>query len=115
LRPKSIYVVYARWCPHCVPVTVDPLSGRAEELGIPIVLLDIDTDDVQAADDMVRKYGDWTDDYLVPQVFFEYGQGRIEHVLTGDPRGVALTRKAVESLLASEPLAVKNGARAGSK
>ena len=115
MRPKAIRIVYARWCPHCVPATVDPLSERAEELGIPIVLLDIDTDDVRAADDLVRKHGDWTDDYLVPQVFLDYGQGRIEHVLTGNPQGVALTKRAVDAVLASEPLAIKKRAGAGSK
>ncbi len=107
MRPKAIDVVYAKWCPHCVPTTVNPLHKRAEELGIQCKLLDIDTVDVHVADDLVRKYGDWTDDYLVPQVFLEYDDGKIEHVLTGNPLGVALTRKAVESLLASEPLATR--------
>ena len=108
MRPKAIHVVYAEWCPHCVPTTVDPLKRRARELGVPCLLHDIDSD-VAVADDLVRKHGDWTEDYLVPQVFLEYEGGRVEHVLTGDPRGVALTRGAVEKLLESGPLAVKAG------
>lgn len=100
-RPKAVHVVYANWCPHCVPTTVEPLKKRAEELGVPCFLHDIDTDDVKVADDLVRKHGDWTPDYLIPQVFLEYEGGRMKHVLTGNPRGVALTRRAVEDLLVS--------------
>jgi hypothetical protein len=106
LRPKAIHVVYAKWCPHCVPTTVDPLTKRAGELGVPCLLHDIDSDDVEVADDLVRKHGDWTDDYLVPQVFFEYDGGKVDHVLTGNPRGVSFTRSEVEALLKSEPLAI---------
>jgi len=49
----------------------------------------------------VKRYGDWTPDYLVPQVFLEYEGGMFKHVITGDPRGVALTKKAVDDLMAS--------------
>jgi hypothetical protein len=110
--PNAIHVVYAQWCPHCVPTTVEPLKQRALELGIPCHLYDIDTDGVNAADELVKKYGDWSPDYLIPQVFLEYGDGRIEHVLTGNPQGVPLTRKAVRDLLKG-PLGV--GSRASSK
>jgi hypothetical protein len=71
----------------------------AEELGVPCVLLDIDTDDVETADELVKKYGDWTTDYLIPQIFVEADDGKIKHVLTGDPRGVQYTRSAVETLV----------------
>lgn len=104
-KPKAIHVVYATWCPHCVPTTVGPMQEKAKALGIPCVLHDIDTAEEQAADELVRKYGDWTPDYLIPQVFLEYKGARFKHVLTGDPRGVALTRIAVERLLSSELLA----------
>jgi glutaredoxin len=104
-KPKAIHVVYAMWCPHCVPITVEQMVKKAEELGIPCVLHDIDTEEEQVADELVRKYGDWTPDYLVPQVFLEYSGDRFKHVLTGNPQGVALTRKAVEKLLSSELLA----------
>ena len=96
---KAIHVVYADWCPHCVPTTVGPIQQAAKELGVPVVLYDIDTDDETKADELVKKYGDWTPDYLVPQVFVEMDGGNIEHVLTGNPRGVQYTRLAVENLL----------------
>jgi hypothetical protein len=96
---RAIHVVYADWCPHCVPTTVGPMQRAAEALGVPCVLHDIDTDDVKAADDLVKKYGDWTPDYVIPQVFLEMDDGKIEHVLTGDRRGVQYTRQAVEALL----------------
>jgi len=99
---KGIFVVYADWCPHCVPTALEPIKKAAHELGLPLHLYDIDTDDVEKADEIVKKYGDWTPDYLIPQVFGERDDGRIEHVLTGNPRGVAFTRKAVEDLLRSD-------------
>jgi hypothetical protein len=98
---RAIHVVYADWCPHCVPTTVEPVQRAAKGLGVPVVLHDIDTDDVEKADELVRKYGDWTPDYLIPQVFFEMDDGKIEHVLTGDPRGVQYTKRALETLLKS--------------
>ena len=72
-------------------------AGR--ELGVPVILHDIDTDDVEAADELVKKYGDWTPDYVIPQVFLEMDDGRMEHVLTGDRRGVQYTKQAIEKLL----------------
>lgn len=87
-----------------MPVTVEPLVQKAAELGIPCALHNIDTEEGPAADDLVKKYGDWTPDYLVPQVFLEYDGNRFKHVLTGDPRGVALTKKAVDDLMASSIL-----------
>jgi len=104
-KPKAIHVVFAKWCPHCVPTTVDPMMKKAKELGIPCALHDIDTEEVRVADDLVKKYGDWTPDYLVPQVFLEYEGGRFTHVLTGNPQGVALTRAAVERLVSGDLLA----------
>jgi len=96
---KVIYVVYATWCPHCVPTAVEPVKRAARELGVPVVLYDIDTEQVVKADELVEKHGDWTPDYLIPQVFVEEDDGRIRHVLTGDPRGVQYTRRALETAL----------------
>ncbi|MDG6941335.1 MAG: hypothetical protein JRN34_00205 [Nitrososphaerota archaeon] len=100
-----MHVVYAKWCPHCVPTTVEPLKKRADELGIPCFLHDIDSGEVKVADELVEKYGNWTPDYLIPQVFLERVGGRIELVMTGNPHGVALTRAAVDELLTKGPLA----------
>ena len=96
---KAVHVVYAKWCPHCVPTTVEPVERAGEELGVPVLLHDIDTAGVEEADDLVKKYGDWTPDYVIPQVFIQMEDGRIEHVLTGDRRGVQYTKQAVEDLL----------------
>jgi len=95
---KAIYVVYAGWCPHCVPTTVEPVQRLGAEAGVPVVLYDIDTEDEAKADDLVKKHGDWTPDYVIPQVFVEEDDGKIRHVLTGDRRGVQYTRRAVEAL-----------------
>jgi len=98
---KAIHVVYANWCPHCVPTTVEPLKRAAADIGVPCLLHDIDTNEEKVADELVRKYGDWSPDYLIPQVFLEYEGGMVKHVLTGYPEGVAFTRRAVENLLNS--------------
>jgi hypothetical protein len=66
---------------------------------VPCVLYDIDTADEKKADELVERYGDWSSDYLIPQVFVETDDGKIEHVMTGDPRGLQYTRQALEALL----------------
>ena len=96
---EVIQVVYAKWCPHCIPTTVEPLNEAARKLGVGFEALDIDTPEVEKADELVEKYGDWSPDYLIPQVFLKFHDGRVEHVLTGDPKGVEYTRRAVEELL----------------
>ncbi len=101
-RLKAIHVVYAEWCPHCVPTTVDPMKKVAGELGVPCLLHDIDTDDVRVADRLVQKYGDWSPDYIIPQVFLEFDDGRFQHVLTGYSEGIAYTKRALENLLKSK-------------
>lgn len=66
----------------------------SEELKIPLRLLDIDEPDaLKVADDLVKKYGDDCDDYLVPQVFLEYPDGKVEHVFTGFSEDPTITRK----------------------
>ncbi len=102
MKLKAIHVVYANWCPHCVPTTVEPMKKAAGELGVPIYLYDINTDAVTKADELVKKYGDWSEDYIIPQVFFEFENGEIKHVLTGYSEGVGYTRRAVENLLKSD-------------
>ena len=96
---KAIYVVYADWCPHCVPTTVKPVQQAGEELGVPVILYDIDTEDEAKADELVKEHGDWTPDYVIPQVFVEKDDGEIEHILTGDRRGVQYTRQALDKAL----------------
>lgn len=102
MKLKAIHVVYANWCPHCMPTTVEPMKKASEELKVPIYLYDIDTDAVIKADELVKRYGDWSEDYIIPQVFFEFENGEIRHVLTGYSEGVSYTRRAVENLLKSD-------------
>jgi thiol-disulfide isomerase/thioredoxin len=99
---KSVHVVFAKWCPHCIPTTVEPVREKAQKLGVPCVLYDID-DPIASrkGDDLVKRYGDWSPDYLVPQVFVEYDNGKIRHVFTGYSEDVELTRRGVGNLLSS--------------
>ena len=109
---RAVHVVHATWCPHCHPMTVEPLQKLAEELGIPLLSYDIDVPEQEKkADELVRRFGDWTEDYLVPQVFVEMSDGEMRHVLTGYPGNLALTRKAVNDLIAG-PLFARAGRRA---
>lgn len=109
---KAIHVVHATWCPHCHPTTVEPIEKVARELGIPFFSYDIDIPEQEAkADELVRKYGDWSEDYLVPQVFVQTNEGRIQHVFTGCSESVDSTRRAVNNLLNS-PLFAKVNSRA---
>lgn len=103
VRVSSIKVVYAKWCPHCNPLTLDAMKKASEELGARLELYDIDDpQQVKVADALVKQYGDWSDDYVIPQVFFEYEDGKIEHVLTGQRAGVWATKQKIEELFASE-------------
>lgn len=99
---KAIHVVHASWCPHCHPTTVEPMRKRAAELGMEFHDYDIDEPDQEKkADELVRDHGDWSEDYLIPQVFLEMRDGTIRHILTGYSEGVELTRRAVANLLDS--------------
>ena len=102
MQAKAIHVVYAKWCPHCIPTTVEKMKLASEELGVPCLLYDIDSAQVRAADELVKKHGDWSPDYLIPQVFVEFEDGTVKHVLTGYPEGVDYTRVAVDNLVKSE-------------
>jgi glutaredoxin len=97
-----VHVVHATWCPRCHPTTVEPAKKAAEEAGIPFFSYDIDDQEqVKRADELVIKYGDWAEDYLVPQIFVEMGDGKIRHVFTGYSESVDLTKRAVSNLLKS--------------
>ena len=99
---KAIHIVHATWCPHCHPTTVEPLEKLAPEIGIGFVSYDIDKpEDERKADELVRKFGDASEDYLIPQVFLEMEDGQIRHVLTGYSESVELTKRAVNNLIKS--------------
>ena len=94
---KEIVIVLAQWCPHCVPLARDEVLGWGIELGVPVRILDIDVpNEEKIADGFVEKYGDWSPDYLIPQIFFELSDGTVKHVFTGYPEGVSITRRKLQ-------------------
>ncbi|MGC2034419.1 MAG: thioredoxin family protein [Thermoplasmata archaeon] len=100
VRPAKIVLVYAHWCPHCVPVSTEPVDRLGALLGVPVQLLDIDVPGEEIiADELVKRYGDWVEDYLIPQVFLEWSDGRVEHLLTGTPGSLDGTRRNWQRLL----------------
>ena len=99
-RPSTLWLVMASWCPHCEPLSVEQGNNLARRLGVPLGILDVDDPEQERrADELVRAYGNWSEDYLVPQVFLEWSGGRVEHLLTGIPGPVAGTRRAWEELV----------------
>jgi glutaredoxin len=105
-RPRRLSIVLAQWCPHCVPLSVKNGQRLARELGIPFRTLDIDRKDQgREADRYVRRYGDAAPDYLIPQVFLEWSDGTVQHLLTGFSERVSRTSEAWRSLLSSAWLA----------
>lgn len=102
-RPHRLTVVLAQWCPHCVPLSVRKGRQLAKRLGVPLRTLDIDRRaQEKVADLLVRDYGDASPDYLIPQVFLEWSDGRVEHVLTGFSERVTRTAEAWDALFKSE-------------
>ena len=66
-------------------------------------MLDIDRRaEEKLADRLVRQHGDQAPDYLIPQVFLEWSDGKAQHLLTGFSEQVPRTAKAWDDLLASE-------------
>ena len=101
--PVRLDLVYAQWCPHCVPASTNRAPSLARRLHVPLRELDIDRPDDEAiADRLVREHGDWSEDYLIPQVFLEWDDGRVTHLLTGVPGPVSGTIAEWERLLNSE-------------
>jgi len=102
-RPERLTIVLAQWCPHCVPLSVRHGRRLARRLGVPLRLLDIDRPSQEkAADRLVREHGDASPDYLIPQVFVEWSDGRIDHLLTGFSEQVSRTARAWQDLFASD-------------
>lgn len=102
-RPRRLTIVLAQWCPHCVPLSIRYGRRLARVLKVPLRILDIDRKGaVRLADRLVREHGDASPDYLIPQVFLERSDGRVEHLLTGFSEQVPRTERAWRDLLASE-------------
>lgn len=74
----------------------------AEDLGVPLLSLDIESpEQLEAADRLVEEHGDWSEDYLIPQVFVEYMDGRVDHLLTGFSEAVSVTEASWKALFSS--------------
>ena len=102
-RPSRLTIVLADWCPHCVPLSEVKVHELGERLRVPVRRLDIDDPaEEREADALVKAHGDWSPDYLIPQVFLEWSDGRVEHLLTGFPEGVPRTRRAWDDLFQSD-------------
>jgi thiol-disulfide isomerase/thioredoxin len=90
---ERISIVLAQWCPHCVPLSLENVRRMGKELGVPIRILDIDdAKQERIADELVAKYGDNSEDYIIPQVFLQYKDGSIQHIFTGFSEGVDVTK-----------------------
>lgn len=112
-RPSRLTIVLADWCPHCVPLSEEKVRELAKRLGVPVRRLDIDeADQEREADALVHAHGDWSPDYLIPQIFLEWTDGRVDHILTGFPEGVSRTRRAWDDLFRSDWLKHLASARA---
>lgn len=101
-RPSRLTVVLAEWCPHCVPLSERNGRQLAKRLHVPYRRLDIDrAREERLADRIVRRSGDRAPDYLIPQVFLEWSDGRVDHLLTGFSEAVSRTERAWKDLFAS--------------
>ena len=99
----QISIVLADWCPHCVPLSLDMTKKMASDLHVPYRVLDIDDPEgVEIADKLVMDHGDYTEDYLIPQVFAEFTDGTIKHFFTGFSESVEITRRGWENLFKSQ-------------
>lgn len=102
VRVERISAVIAKWCPHCYPLSVDNSKRMADELDVPIRVLDIDREeDVKTADRLVNEYGDNAEDYLIPQIFIEFKDGNVKHVFTGFSENPEVTKARWENLFKS--------------
>jgi len=102
MKPSQISIVLATWCPHCVPLSLEMTERMSKDLGVPYQVLDIDNQQkVRIADSLVRLYGDDSEDYLIPQVFLEYSDGRVQHIFTGFSENTDVTRRHWEDLFSS--------------
>ena len=74
----------------------------ARQLRVSLRILDIDRRaQEKIADGLVRKFGDASPDYLIPQVFLEWSNGGVDHLLTGFSEQVPRTDRAWRDLFAS--------------
>ena len=99
----QVSIVLAEYCPHCVPFSLSNAKKVAHDLEVPLRVLNIqDSTQELLADKLVKEHGDWSEDYLIPQIFVEYTDGRVTHLLTGFSEAVSATESAWEALFTSQ-------------
>lgn len=99
---NRVSIVLANYCPHCVPFSLRNTKKIAKDFGVPLRVLDIEISEEEiVADRLVEEYGDWSEDYLIPQVFIEYADGQVSHLLTGFSEAVSVTEASWEALFSS--------------
>jgi glutaredoxin len=100
---RTITIVLAEWCPHCVPISLEKAKQISKELNVTLRVLDIDDPEQEtAADKLVKEHGDYAEDYLIPQVFFEDENGAVKHVFTGFSEAVSVTEARWRDLMTSK-------------
>jgi len=83
MKPKAIVVVHSEWCPYC-RIAIKTAETLSREFQVPLKLLDIDVpEEEKEADLYVRKYGQWSEDYVIPQLFIKCEDGTVQHLFTG--------------------------------
>lgn len=98
----QVSIVLAEYCPHCVPFSLKNAKNLARNLGVPLRVLNIQCSAQELlADKLVKEHGDWSEDYLIPQVFVEFVDGRVIHLLTGFSEAVSATESAWDALFSS--------------
>lgn len=101
-RVDEVILVYSNWCPHCNPPALDAVKIMEKDLGAAVSLLDIDNrESEKKADEIVKKHGDWVEDYLIPQIFFK-SNGNIKHVFTGYSENVEITKEKLNTLISGK-------------
>ena len=81
---------------------MEPVRKKAKQIGVPCILYNVDDFHVsKKGDELVKRYGDWSEDYLVPQVFLEYENGDVKHIFTGNSEDIELTRNGLTNVLNS--------------
>jgi len=102
MKPSQISIVLATWCPHCVPLSLEMTKKMSKDLGVPYQVLDIDDEQKEKiADRLVKEKGDDSEDYLIPQVFLKYPDGKDQHIFTGFSENTEITRRHWEDLFSS--------------
>ncbi len=102
-KVNQVSAVIATWCPHCYPLSVENSQKLAEELGAKCKILDIDNPiDSRTADEMVQQHGDYTEDYLIPQIFLEFDDNSVQHLFTGFSENTEVTKRHWADLFNSE-------------